>query len=229
MECEICKKSFVSKYSLANHQRTAKFCLKIKGEENTEFKCEHCDKVLSTKLRLDTHMKVCSNSVTKPLYDRIKELEAKVEQLENKLKRSSAHQPLDLSKANIRKLLTGKLSDVKLDQEGVADIVFKHLLVNSDGHVLYKCSDTSRQKFVYYDTLGIKVIDIKATKLIKSLYDSEIIEDILDMCYKEYTATDNMETLIDRSLLFTERQRNIVCIRNDDKNFDFRKKLVDLS
>jgi hypothetical protein len=63
--CQYCKKLFVNTYTLSTHQNTAKFCLKIQGKYETEFKieedfiCELCDKVLSTKHRLKIHQEKC--------------------------------------------------------------------------------------------------------------------------------------------------------------------------
>ena len=62
MECEFCKKTFVSNSSLNNHKLTAKYCLKIQGTLNSakkSFKCDACDKILTTKQRFTTHLQSC--------------------------------------------------------------------------------------------------------------------------------------------------------------------------
>jgi uncharacterized Zn-finger protein len=59
MICSICEKSFISKTSLAHHQKTAKFCLKLQGKNNELYSCEYCDKMLSTNNRLLSHYIVC--------------------------------------------------------------------------------------------------------------------------------------------------------------------------
>jgi len=64
MECEFCKKTFVSNSSLNNHKLTAKYCLKIQGDLNSHkksFKCDACDKILTTKQRFTTHLQSCKN------------------------------------------------------------------------------------------------------------------------------------------------------------------------
>ena len=46
MECEYCKKQYMSKYILERHQKTTKKCLALQGKK-TDIKCEHCEKCFS--------------------------------------------------------------------------------------------------------------------------------------------------------------------------------------
>jgi|UniRef100_A0A6C0IZ09 small-conductance mechanosensitive channel len=67
MECEYCKKTFLNKYNLKNHQKRAKFCLAIQKENNIEIdsqliKCEYCEH-LSTPEHLKRHKKTCKNKI----------------------------------------------------------------------------------------------------------------------------------------------------------------------
>ena len=55
---ENCLKTFKTKNTLEYHKQTAKFCLKKQGIINTTFKCNYCDKVLATQLRLTTHLNI---------------------------------------------------------------------------------------------------------------------------------------------------------------------------
>jgi hypothetical protein len=63
--CEFCESTFSSKNSLSHHQKTAKYCLQKQSIENN-FICSGCQKVLSSKRRLETHitgcMEYCLNS-----------------------------------------------------------------------------------------------------------------------------------------------------------------------
>jgi len=49
--CIFCSKEFSSKYTLLNHQKTVKSCLKIQGKQDkeTEIECENCKKMLSIR------------------------------------------------------------------------------------------------------------------------------------------------------------------------------------
>jgi len=60
MECEFCKKEFSTKPNLVYHQKNAKYCLDIQGKQNTQFKCEYCDKIFTCQQRLNEHvLNVC--------------------------------------------------------------------------------------------------------------------------------------------------------------------------
>ena len=49
MECEFCKNVFSTKTNLNNHQKRAKYCLKLRGLNNSEtnHKCDSCGKCFS--------------------------------------------------------------------------------------------------------------------------------------------------------------------------------------
>jgi len=64
--CEFCNSSFKNDYILNNHKKTTKYCLIIQGkitkkinEVEKEFKCEYCEKILSTKQILQSHYIIC--------------------------------------------------------------------------------------------------------------------------------------------------------------------------
>jgi hypothetical protein len=59
MECEYCNNKFATSSNLKSHQRTAKYCLKIRNKCNIEFKCTLCNSVFSKNQRLQTHLKKC--------------------------------------------------------------------------------------------------------------------------------------------------------------------------
>ena len=59
IECEFCKKILSNQYTLSNHQKTAKFCLKIQGKKNLKFVCHGCDTPLTSKERLLYHQQRC--------------------------------------------------------------------------------------------------------------------------------------------------------------------------
>ena len=57
--CEFCQSNFHANFSLLYHQRTAKYCLKLQGIDNTKYICSYCNKNLSEKRLLDAHENKC--------------------------------------------------------------------------------------------------------------------------------------------------------------------------
>ena len=63
MECDHCKSIFKTLSSLNYHKQNAKYCLNVRNESNTTFKCEFCLKNLSTKHCLDLHKNKCKSNI----------------------------------------------------------------------------------------------------------------------------------------------------------------------
>lgn len=60
MECKYCKNSFSSKANLNNHQRTAKYCLTMRGDdEECLYKCKTCQKTFNKKFNFSRHEEKC--------------------------------------------------------------------------------------------------------------------------------------------------------------------------
>ncbi len=90
MDCKYCKNTLKTISSLKNHQRTAKYCLKIQGAINSDkFSCQCCGKTFTQKMSLQRHVKTCTitinNSADKKI---IAELQKKNEILQSKLEDS---------------------------------------------------------------------------------------------------------------------------------------------
>jgi hypothetical protein len=65
-ECKFCKKNYSTKGSLTNHQKTAKYCIKIQQSlfevsdiESKSFDCKYCKKSLSSNFNLGKHINLC--------------------------------------------------------------------------------------------------------------------------------------------------------------------------
>ena len=59
MDCKHCNSIFKNKYSLEKHLKTAKYCLKLRGIDNSIFKCCDCNKSFTRKHHLIDHKKIC--------------------------------------------------------------------------------------------------------------------------------------------------------------------------
>ena len=59
-KCDHCQTTFMNKYTLDKHLTTAKYCLKLRGISELDFKCSDCDKKFARKHHLADHRKICS-------------------------------------------------------------------------------------------------------------------------------------------------------------------------
>ena len=92
MECEYCKQKFKTSGILNNHQKTAKYCLIKRGlikEDNSliieEYNCKYCDKLLSTKYTLNSHIESCSKYYESQLNEKDKQLQEQRKEYEQKI------------------------------------------------------------------------------------------------------------------------------------------------
>ena len=83
MDCTYCQKSFSTKGSLAIHQKTAKFCLKLQGKnEESSFICSNCNKAFTQKISLSDHLDVCKERYKKLLDQKEDEYSLIIKKLE---------------------------------------------------------------------------------------------------------------------------------------------------
>ena len=79
-QCIYCKKRFTSKSILENHQKSAKYCLKIQektnvahddieNDNNNNYICEYCNKSFTSNFRFQQHLKICLNKYKKNIID----------------------------------------------------------------------------------------------------------------------------------------------------------------
>jgi hypothetical protein len=78
--CQFCDKEFKTKTTLEFHQKTTKSCLTKQGKINVEYKCDYCSKVLSTQLRLNTHVNVCKIKLKNKNEEKIEEISKIIEE-----------------------------------------------------------------------------------------------------------------------------------------------------
>lgn len=81
--CEYCNASFSVKHSLTYHQKTAKYCLEIRGVQSTNtFQCSKCNKKLSEQRQLDRHEEKCTVSLSEIRSENMK-LKQEIKDLQN--------------------------------------------------------------------------------------------------------------------------------------------------
>lgn len=59
MQCQYCNNVFSSKTNLNNHQKTAKYCLKLRGDTVSRYTCKTCEKPFNKKFNLNRHQEKC--------------------------------------------------------------------------------------------------------------------------------------------------------------------------
>jgi hypothetical protein len=116
MECEFCKKIFSSKGNLVYHQKTAKYCQKVRNElvENNnkkeEFECKYCEQVFSRNCVFQRHLKSCKERKQLENDENIENLkifyESRIKSLEKQIQDSEKimERQIQLYEKNIEKL-----------------------------------------------------------------------------------------------------------------------------
>jgi hypothetical protein len=85
-QCQFCNRMLSSKSNLTNHQKTAKYCLKIQQKEAVrEYKCPGCDKVFQQKTNRERHTQTCGGVGVLVESQRCEQLQKKNEWLSEKV------------------------------------------------------------------------------------------------------------------------------------------------
>ena len=80
IDCKYCSNKFRNNSSLNNHQKTAKYCLKLRDITIKEYKCDSCNKLFTTLTNLNRHHKTCKVSdVLSNLQDDLETTDKKLE------------------------------------------------------------------------------------------------------------------------------------------------------
>jgi len=93
MECQYCKNVFSNKTSLNNHQRTAKYCLKLRGSTLSEkYICNGCSKSFNRKYEYNRHLSICKADDNIEKYNlQIKDIEKINDKITNQLENKQIH------------------------------------------------------------------------------------------------------------------------------------------
>jgi hypothetical protein len=83
--CEYCNNEFSHRQNMTNHQRKAKYCLKLQGIESVEdFKCDSCDKSFTQKITLERHLNICKTfDISKKNTKTISEYDKKINDMKS--------------------------------------------------------------------------------------------------------------------------------------------------
>jgi Zinc finger, C2H2 type len=168
MDCQYCKKVFNNKYTLNQHQKTAKYCLEIQGSVNNSFICTYCDKTLCTNDRLNYHYQSCKEKQKK---DIIKDVE-----MENKILHKTIEEKTDyISKleANIVKL-EGNISRLEAKLEKFEDTVTSIVLSKTEKKPITTNNTTNNNIVINNNSLNLNDIP-KMTAFLEEKMDKDVV------------------------------------------------------
>jgi cell division protein FtsB len=109
MECNYCKNIFSTQTNLVHHQKTARYCLKLRPsvkETPLIFKCDFCEKTYTTNYRVRSHMVKCVKSLSE-----VMNLRKQIDELSNK--NDMLNQKIEEQKTQISNL-QDKLENIAL-------------------------------------------------------------------------------------------------------------------
>ena len=120
--CDICNSEFLTKPTLCKHQKTAKFCLRIKKEQNNEIviekneKCIYCEEEFKSKGYLNRHYEICKVKKEKEEEKYKKNLLEKINSLENLIDL--------LLRESVGQIMIGKTERIKILTEVFGGTIF---------------------------------------------------------------------------------------------------------
>jgi len=140
--CEYCDKRFSSARNLQVHIRTAKYCLKLRGEKlNTNYICEYCKAQFTQKSALKTHLNSCQDAKNiahakdvETLNERLIALESvqtKLIQEKNKII-SNERKEFELSKQKLLKELEEKNAKISEQNAKISEQSLKIIKLEND-------------------------------------------------------------------------------------------------
>lgn len=174
--CSYCQKSFSTIYALKNHQKTAKYCLKLRGDIviNKKFKCEYCTKIFTSKQRIRAHHNICINYIiyqeTKNLKQIIEEQKEQISKLQDKLENIALKGVTKPSLVTNNNTQIINMSPLKYDEmlEYSSELKLEHIQEGGEGlarfllpkvkEVVMVC-DVNRRNIKYKNEYGAIVND----------------------------------------------------------------------
>jgi hypothetical protein len=241
MECEYCKNTFKNNTILKSHQKTAKYCLKIRNETTT-FNCSFCNLNLSTNNRLQSHMSVCSanNPYIQNMFKELetlkleitslREIEKKYNELLDKVTKSALEPKKVVNNINNNNIRIFSRTDEEIDEiynkymtighiiggvDSMAQLTVDKIIKDTYGNAMITITDKSRQNAVYKAPTGEIVKDFG----LKSFTD-RAKKSINKRMFPLIVETENKE--LDSSIVF----KGINDITDDANNEKLARKIV---
>lgn len=206
--CIYCKTDFHDKSTLNKHQRNSKYCIKIQLEQEPNkiidqilFECDFCNKKLTSKVTLKSHLLICKIKLKREKADKteLSEMKEKMQLMEKEVERLKEN-PITIINNNYGSILNCltqeavqqtfknySLKDLKDtdNQKKLADMTIQNFLTGPEKPI-YTCKDRSRNKFVFTDeennetedpnALILRTLIYKGVKpVIKELYAEQLV------------------------------------------------------
>jgi hypothetical protein len=197
--------------SFYRHIRTTKKCIAIREEIRLNKSCTFCHKELSSKQRLDAHVKKCKHKNTPTLSSTVSQLQKEVDALKETLKapatitinqtnqtnnqtnHNNYGSILNLTQTALQESFKNySLKDLLStdNQKMLADMTIKKCLSGPD-QPMYICKDRARHKFFYTDEENEEKEDPNAIVLRTLVYNG--VKPILAKLYAEKIVALNAE------------------------------------
>jgi hypothetical protein len=200
MDCEHCHNKFSTRPNLVHHQKTARYCLKIRNVQNKKYSCTFCNKEYTSNFRLSTHVLKCEKSSHELINvrDKVKVLESEnkilltqlidqkqtIKDLQNKLENialSAVKRPTKNTQINNYIQHLQPVTD-KHFIDNIHHLTIDHILKGPEGYAQYAleyplkdrvlCVDYSRRKVKFKDTDGNIITDPEMSNLATKFFNS---------------------------------------------------------
>jgi len=218
MECQYCNKTFQYSSKLKYHQNNIKYCLDLQKnqlQKQTQKVIPYTNNELQIyNSSLEQTIRELKNTIEtlqldkSKLESKIDEKDAIIKEIAQKTKRKTNTRNTNSNNNNttnniinmytlnlkdtekMRSLISQHLTKEVLaeGQAGLAKMMGEIILKSPNGELLYKCTDVSRQKFVFTNENGEQETDPSANKLIDSMTNSGLNDSIItarDDLYQE--------------------------------------------
>ena len=197
--CKFCQKTFRDKYSLAKHQKQAKYCLKIQKElEKQTRHCEHCNQELVSQEDQDYHhcykKIVYLQSQVEKFKDQIKMIEEQLTLYKSENEQLKTQYREDLMNLASRPTVSNRYNDNRVNaiinnfepitsqylEDQAQFLTIEHIKQGPEGYAQFMldyplkdriiCVDFARRKIKYKDNDGEIVCDPEMTLLLKNIF-----------------------------------------------------------